>query len=43
MLGLGSLLTDDGVLSSAQAAPGATVDATNPLAPKQAHFVAKAK
>ncbi len=43
MLGLGSLLTDDGVLSSAQAAPGTTADATNPLAPKQPHFVAKAK
>ena len=40
MAALGSMLTDDGVLSSAGAAEGGAV---NPLAPQKSHFDAKAK
>ena len=41
MAALGSMLSDDGVLSSASAA--ATQVAVNPMVPKKSHFPAKAK
>ena len=43
MLGLTTLLGDEGLLTQAAAANAVADPAVNPLAPKQAHFPAKAK
>ncbi len=43
LAGLGSILSDDGVLSTAQAAAGDAAAELNPLAPKQPHFEPRAK
>ena len=43
MIGLGSVLSDDGVVSPATAAPTALAEAVNPLAAKQSHFEPRAK